>query len=195
MRNIDFKAELREPDLARGILRTLGAMFIVSLEQRDTHFRLPDGRLMRREATDEPTEWIFYHRNDGSRPRLCTFTMLTDEQARTRWGTRGLEPWLTIVKQREMWLTKEAAIALDDVPGLGRFLEITAMVGADVDLLECHRRVHTLRDHLDPALGEPISLSYADLIAADQANGRVDLEAADLDIGIDVDVDVDADAA
>jgi len=40
MRNIDYKAELRDPALARGILRTIGAMFIVKAEQRDTHFRL-----------------------------------------------------------------------------------------------------------------------------------------------------------
>jgi len=171
MRNIDYKAELRDPALARGILRTIGAMFIVKAEQRDTHFRLPDGRLMRREAADDPTEWIFYHRTDGSRPRLCTFTILSDEQARSRWGILGLEAWLTVEKTRELWLTREASIALDHVAGLGHFLEITALVGADVDLLECHRRVDALREQLDPVLGEPISHGYADLVATEGAAG------------------------
>ena len=66
MRTIDFKAELRDFDLARGVLRTTGAMHIVTVSQRDTHYRLPDGRLMRREAEGEPTEWIFYHRVDAA---------------------------------------------------------------------------------------------------------------------------------
>ncbi len=171
MRTIDYKAELRDPALARGILRALKAMPIVRIEQRDTHFRLPDGRLMRREARDEPAEWIFYHRADGSRPRLSTFTILSDEQARTRWGTIGLQPWLVVEKTRELWLCRAAAIVLDELLGLGRFVEINALVGPEEDLLRAHERVADLRERLDLVLGEPISIGYADLVATERAAG------------------------
>ena len=81
MRTIEFKAELRDLESARRQCAALKAEYIGVLEQTDTYFRMPDGRLKKREAPGEPTEWIYYHRPDKVRPRMSNYTRLSDEQA------------------------------------------------------------------------------------------------------------------
>ncbi|MFT3685286.1 MAG: CYTH domain-containing protein [Phycisphaerales bacterium] len=70
MTNIEFKAELRDPELARTLLRKIHATPIDTLEQTDTYFRLSDGRLKKRETKGAPTEYIFYNRENAPRRGL-----------------------------------------------------------------------------------------------------------------------------
>lgn len=165
MRNVEYKAELRDLELARGCLRASGAMHIVNVRQRDTHFRVPHGRLLKREAMNEPVEWIFYHRTDRISPRTSTFTILSDEQARTRWGTIGIPEWVTVEKTRDLWMTRNVTIALDQVEGLGTFCEVTAMLALDVDRHGAGDLVLDVVDLLHAALGEGISSGYAEMVA------------------------------
>jgi adenylate cyclase class IV len=165
MQNIEYKAELRDLDAARVQCRQLGAEYIGSLRQTDQYFRLTDGRLKRREAPDEPIEWIFYHRRDRARPRMCNYSILTDEQARRRWGTHSLRPWLVVIKTRELWMIDNVRIHLDQVDELGTFIEFEAMVSQRHDVKACHSAVDRLRDAFTPILGEAISVGYSDLIA------------------------------
>ncbi len=90
MHNIEFKAELRDLIAARQQCKLLGASRMGILRQTDTYFRLAEGRLKRREAPGEPTEWIFYHRRDIVRPRMSDYAILSDSQARRRWGSQSL---------------------------------------------------------------------------------------------------------
>ena len=165
MQNIDFKAELRDPEAARAQCVLLGATMLGELHQTDTYFKMPDGRLKKREAPGEPTEWIFYHRENNSRPRLSNFTILSDSQARNRWGTQSLRIWVVVKKIRELWMHENVRIHLDRVVLLGWFIEFEALVSEQHDKLNCHRMMSMLRTHFGPVLGEPISTSYSDLIA------------------------------
>lgn len=165
MHNIEFKAELRDPIAARHQCKVLGAQLIGKLRQTDSYFRLAEGRLKRREAPGEPIEWIYYHRKDGVRPRLSNYSILTDEQATRRWGTQSLRHWLNVVKTRELWMLDNVRIHLDDVDQLGTFLEFEAIVSKERDVKECHMALQHLREVFGPTLGEPISMSYSDLMA------------------------------
>jgi adenylate cyclase class 2 len=164
MQNIEFKAELRNPDAARAQCVALGADHLGSLCQTDTYFKLADGRLKRREAPGEPVEWIFYHRPDQIRPRMSNYTILSEPQARRRWGTHSLKEWVVVVKTRDLWLLHNVRIHLDDVKDLGWFLEFEAMVSRQHDVKACHDAVAELRKTFAPILGESIAMSYADLL-------------------------------
>lgn len=165
MQTIDLKLELRDPVMVRGQLRALGAKRIVALEQRDVRFPLPDGRLLRREAEGEPTEWIFYHRVDRPQPATCHFTILSDEQARTRWGVHGLREAASIVRTREYWMADGVGVHVDDVEGLGRFVELIVLVTSRSDPAEARARLLRVHQALKPSLGESVSASYGDLVA------------------------------
>jgi len=168
MQNIEFKAELRDPQAARAQCEVIGATRMGVLNQTDTYFKMPDGRLKRREAEGEPIEWIFYHRENRLQPRLSNYAILTDAQARRRWGTESLREWIVVRKQRELWMKENVRIHLDHVDRLGWFLEFEAIVDAKHDAAQCRKAVASLRAQFEPALGEPISVSYADLIAQEQ---------------------------
>ena len=164
MQNIEFKAELRNLEAARRQCKLIGAERIGHLRQVDTYFRLADGRLKRREAPGEPVEWIFYHRPNRVSPKMSNFTILTDEQARRRWGTKSLKPWLVIQKSREIWMVDEVRIHVDEVTDLGAFIEFEAMVTRSLDVKACHEAIAELRSIFQPLMGEPISVSYSDLM-------------------------------
>lgn len=164
MQNIEFKAELRNLSAARKQCELLGAERIGELRQNDTYYRLADGRLKRRETLGEPVEWIFYHRPDRVSPRMSNYTILNTEQARRRWGTHSLTPWLTVSKVREAWMLGDVRIHLDEVDGLGTFIEFEALVSRRFDVKMCHEAVKELRKTFAPLLGEPISKSYSDLV-------------------------------
>ncbi len=174
MQNIEFKAELRDLEAARYQCDVLGAQYIGRLRQTDTYYKVVDGRLKRREAPGEPTEWIYYHRPDRVNPKMCNYSILTEDQAQRRWGTKRLRAWLTVAKRRELWMVEEVRIHLDDVDRLGRFIEFEAVVSREFDVQACHRAVEELRRIFAMTMGEPVAPSYSDLMAqllAEESDG------------------------
>lgn len=164
MQNIEFKAELRDLDLARTQCRALGASFVRTLDQTDTYFKLPDGRLKKREVPGEPVEWIFYHRSDRPTPKMSHFMLYSDEQAKARWGVLPLREWLVVHKIRELWLLSNVRIHLDRVDELGTFIEFEAQVSRKHTVKVCHEQVASLRESFAPILGEAIAGGYANLL-------------------------------
>jgi predicted adenylyl cyclase CyaB len=165
MQNIEFKAELRDVEAARRQCAVLGARRLGILKQTDTYYKLTDGRLKRRQAPGEPTEWVFYHRLDRARPKMCNYSILTDEQARRQWGSQSLREWLKVIKMRELWMLDRLRIHLDDVLDLGWFFELEAVVSRDFDVKQAHAEIDRLRQAFWPMLGEAIGTSYSDLMA------------------------------
>jgi adenylate cyclase class 2 len=174
MQNIEFKAELRDLEAARAQCRVLAAQRIGVLHQTDTYYKLADGRLKRREAPGEPVEWIYYHRPDRVTPRMCNYSILTDEQARRRWGTQSLRSWLVVRKTRELWMLENVRIHLDDVERLGTFIEFEAQIDEAHGVKACHAALTRLRDAFAPVLGEPIAVGYSDLFEQIVETGETD---------------------
>lgn len=168
MHNIEYKAELREIDLARAACKAVGAKFVITLVQRDTYFRVPSGRLKRRECEGEPTEWIFYDRADKANPRLSSFTIYSSSEARSRFGTRPLPRLVVVNKRRDLWMVDNTRIHLDEVERVGRFLEFESLVSPGYPVAACHDRINGLREAFAHAMGEPISCSYADLVLQEE---------------------------
>jgi adenylate cyclase class IV len=167
MRSIDLRAELRDPDLARAVCARAGGVCVVTLQQRDTYFRVPSGRLKRRESDEEEPEWIFSSRDDLLGPALCQFRVYSEEEARAHFGLAPLPVWMIVNMKRELWMTGGVRIALDDVEEVGRFLKLEAFITRRSPESACRRHVAKMLDDLRPALGELIAADYADLLAAE----------------------------
>lgn len=167
MKNVEYKAELRDIALARSICAALGARFVQTMEQTDTYFRTAAGRLKRRETVGEETEWIRYERPDVAAARVSAFTIYTHDEALERFGAAELPVWVVVKKRRELWLWENVRIHLDEVDGLGRFIELEALVRPGITEEECGRRVAELRQKLGPAMGEGVAVGYSDLIAGE----------------------------
>jgi adenylate cyclase class IV len=172
VQNVEYKAELRDPSLARAVCGRIGALHIGTLRQTDTYYRIPDGRLKKRETEGEPVEFIFYHRANRLRPKLSHFTIYDEAAAAARFGQLPLPIWVTVRKVRDLWTYQDVRIHLDEVEGLGAFLEFEAMVTNDRHVGRCHQLIEELREHFRPTLGEPVSASYSDMIALDVEEKR-----------------------
>jgi adenylate cyclase, class 2 len=189
MHNVEIKAELRDPDLARHILLDLQASKIALIRQTDTYFRVAEGRFKKREAEvdglREPTEYIHYTRADLPRPRLSHFKIYAEQQAREHFGLLAigaearaglhapeaaaspstLPVWVVVRKVRELWMVGNVRVHLDQVESLGTFIELEALVSTTQHVGKCHDAIAELRQHLTPALGELVISSYADMMA------------------------------
>lgn len=176
MHNVEFKAELRDPSLARGIARTLGASLVSTLDQTDTYFRVPHGRLKRRESVHadtgerEPVEFIFYDRANIARPKLSNFTIYSEDEARQRFGIRPMPIWVVVKKRREVWMAGATRIHIDQVEGLGAFIECEALVSQKQTVVKARQRNEEFRKAFMPATGEPIAVSYSDMLAPEDAS-------------------------
>jgi adenylate cyclase class IV len=165
MQNLEIKLECRDPELARTICRAYGATRIGVLEQTDTYSRVANGRLKKRESPGEPAEYIFYERPDAVHARLSSFTIYSEAEALQRFGAGPLPVWVVVKKRRELWIVGNVRIHLDDVEGLGRFIEFEALVTSSQNVEKCTEAIAQLREALAPVLGEPVARSYGDMLA------------------------------
>lgn len=168
MKNIEFKSELRNIDLARAICYVVNAHRVGVLLQTDEYLIVPEGRLKRRIERDEQTgsareEWIWYDRDDRTTARASRWTRLDEQQVAVRWPNLERRITRVIVKRRELWRAENIRIHFDAVAGLGTYFELEGVVGIGDDPAETRLKVGTLIDKFRPALGEAVSGSYADL--------------------------------
>jgi adenylate cyclase class IV len=166
MRNLEFKCELRDAERATEICRDLGASRGGRLLQIDTYYRVPRGRLKRRETAGQPDQWIFYDRANRHDAKLSDYTIHGRDEAEAHFGWSALPVWLVVDKRRDLWLLGEVRIHLDEVLKLGRFFELEALVTTTQSLDQCQERVRSLRSAFAAVLGTPVDGSYSDLLAA-----------------------------
>ena len=166
MQSVEFRCELRDPELAGLMLPAIGAIFVGEADWEDTYFRVPEGWLKRRSAKDEPTDWVRYRRAERITPKIVGFDVLSDDQGREQFGTLAMPTWIAIRKRRACWLLGNLNVYLDHVESLGHFCKLETLVTPSQNLARGHRVIHHVRAKLEPALGEPISRGYAQLVAS-----------------------------
>ena len=170
MRNLELKA--RDPDPARSLERALalGAEDMGEILQRDTYFAGARGRLKLREQDAEGSplwdELIEYSRVDSTDPRPSTYLRVPVADAPTlrealeaAYGTL-----VTVVKKRRVLLWQGVRIHLDDIEGLGSYLEFEALAEPGSDLSAERDKVERLRDELGIEDANLVATSYSDLV-------------------------------
>jgi len=177
MKNLEWKAELRDPNLARLLCKRIGASKVAKIRQTDTYYNITRGRLKKREAvavergigSPEPIEYIYYERGDEVAPKVSDYTIYTHDEVLERFGQAPLPVWLTVTKVRELYLWNSVRIHIDDVHDLGWHFEFEILMNSDKDAESAPQRAKELKATFLPALGEPIRVSYADLLEQHQS--------------------------
>lgn len=163
MRNLEWKAELLDPDLARWLLQRCGAAWIETVTQRDTHYRLADARLLRRQADFQPVQWFKYQRPASITPAISEIDVFSDSQAGLRFGALPPPVYAQVEKRREMWLSGRVRINVDMVSWQGAYAELEIRLSSSITPRIGAAMLRGVRRLLEPALGEPIAHSYAEL--------------------------------
>jgi predicted adenylyl cyclase CyaB len=168
--NVELKARCDDPSRVRRILEEAGADFRGVDEQRDVYFRVPMGRLKLRRGTIERS-LIFYQRADAAEVKPSHVTMAKElapalmaplEDALTR--TLGVTN--VVEKTREIRFVGNVKFHLDEVPGLGAFVEIEAIESSDARTEGALReQCETWRTRLGIAPEDLVAHSYTDLVS------------------------------
>jgi homotetrameric cytidine deaminase len=170
MRNVELKA--RDPDPARTLKRALalGAEDKGEMTQRDTYFEGARGRLkLREQDTDGTALWdelIEYSRPDSTDARTSTYRRVPVADAAplrealdSAYGTL-----VAVTKRRRLLLWEGVRIHLDQVEGLGSFLEFEAVSEPGSDLTLEEHKVARLRSELGVKDEDLVATSYSDLM-------------------------------
>jgi adenylate cyclase class 2 len=139
------------------------------LSQRDTYFNAPRGRLKLREEAGAEAHLIAYERPDLASQRQSEYRIVRIEDARqlksALASTLGIE--VVVAKERRLLLWEGVRIHLDQVEGLGRFVEFEALVGdGEAAVAEAEARVESLRQAFALTDADLIGGSYCDLALA-----------------------------
>ena len=162
-RNIEIKARLNDLAAARGVARGLGAVPFAVEEQVDSYYQLAGGRRLKvRRINGGRRELIDYQRPEATGVRASDYTITpVESDAALPAGT----PLVVVRKRREVLLIDNVRVHLDQVDGLGTFLELEAVVDAAHDDAACRAQVDRVMDALGLRDADLIRASYAELLS------------------------------
>ena len=164
-RNLELKATLPSVETARAAARRCGAQFESVLNQEDTYFNVGRGRLKLRVIEREGAELIYYERPETDLERWSTYSTVRigDPDTLKRQLSSALGIRVVVKKKRELFLLDGARIHIDEVEGLGTFLEFEVPVRDEADAV---RAMKYLRVQFMVEEASIFTQSYSDLILA-----------------------------
>ena len=167
MTNIEIKAHYPDVKRAEENLNALGAGLAGTFHQKDTYFSIDQGRLKLRELSLDEGHLIFYRREDLAGPKRSDYEIAkTEDPEGLRTILSGIHGvWVEVEKTRQVWLWENVRIHLDDVKGIGPFVELEA-VTEEKGIEESHQRVEALMRALEITSDQLVKGSYGDLVAA-----------------------------
>lgn len=165
--NVELKARDPDPEATAARCLALGAEDHGMLFQRDTYFAPAAGRLKLRDQAENGSELIAYRRPDATEPEGSSYVIapvLAPEELGEALDA-ALGTTVVVVKHRRLFIWENVRIHLDQVEGLGRFIELEALVGPGLnDPATAREKVSRLRAELaidDDAL---VAVGYSDLL-------------------------------
>ena len=180
-RNIELKA--RDPDPARSLQVSLdmGASDEGWLHQTDTYFRVRNGRLKLREE-DTTSHLISYERSDDAVARESRYRLVpvSDPAGLKDALDDALGVLVVVEKSRRLLLWHGVRIHLDEVRGLGSFIEIEAVADPASDLSTEHHRASELQDALAITPDQIVAFSYSDELLRIDPDRRSEVQVRDM---------------
>jgi adenylate cyclase, class 2 len=173
--NIEFKARMRDEKRVRAALKSLRPRVAGTDHQVDTYFHIPTGRLKLRQGNIE-NALIFYQRQNTAQVKpshvlLCEFSDPTEIRTLKKVLASALGIAAVVDKVREIYFVDNIKIHLDRVRGLGKFLEVEALV-ENGDLRRARRQTGQIKDLFGVLPEDILPHSYSDLILDHRASRR-----------------------
>jgi adenylate cyclase, class 2 len=164
--NVEIKARCNKPAAVRDYLLANKAEFNGLDHQSDTYFNVQNGRLKLREGNIE-NNLIYYERSNQAGPKDSHFNLVKVEDAAGLKEVLSKSNGIKVVvkKSREIYYIRNVKFHIDEVPGLGSFVEIEAG-----NKLHPEMTHHQLKEQCDfyveqfgVQLADLIEVSYSDL--------------------------------
>ena len=165
--NIEMKARVADPKRKYALAERLAGAPPTALQQEDTFFPCAQGRLKLRQLSAVHGELIAYQRADVSGTKQSDYLLYhTSAPAALRATlTSALGRGVVVTKTRLLFLAGQTRIHLDEVAGLGSFLELEVVLAEGQPSDEGHRIAREIMAALEVNEADLIDCAYADLLA------------------------------
>lgn len=164
--NIEIKARARNFAEIRRRAEGLSDAPMEVIPQEDTFFNAPQGRLKLRVLPGDRGQLIYYTRPDQEGPKRSDYHLFhTSDPSELKrvlelaYGIRGV-----IRKTRYLYLVGQTRIHLDDVEGLGQFVELEVVMGEGDSDAEGQAIAQELMTRLGVEKSDLLEGAYMDLM-------------------------------
>lgn len=164
--NIEIKARVQDFVGLKALAEMLSDTPVQVIPQEDTFFNIPKGRLKLRELAPDHAQLVWYTRADDSGPKRSDYQIYeTGDPAQLKstltlaLGVRGV-----VKKVRYLFLAGQTRIHLDDVEGLGHFMELEVVMRPGQSDMEGQVVAEELMNKLGITPGDLLNGAYMDMI-------------------------------
>jgi predicted adenylyl cyclase CyaB len=164
--NIEIKARLPDAHSTRLLAERISDSGPTEINQRDTFFMCPNGRLKLREFSSTHGELIYYRREDTLGTKQSDYLISPTDSPATLLAllSAAFKATQVVTKTRTLYLVGQTRIHLDEVAGLGSFLELEVVLHPEQSPLEGHEIARKLMASLEIDPSQLIDCAYADLL-------------------------------
>jgi predicted adenylyl cyclase CyaB len=164
--NIEIKARASEFNKIRSRAEALSDTPVQVIPQVDTFFSTPKGRLKLRELGPSRAQLIYYERPDQDGPKRSEYHIYeTGDPANLKTtlslalGARGV-----VRKTRYLYLVGQTRVHLDDVDGLGQFMELEVVLNPEQTDADGQAIAEDLMSKLGIGKADLLQGAYMDLL-------------------------------
>jgi len=165
--NLEIKARCADLDAVRERALEVATSRLGIDRQTDTYFVTKRGRLKLRESSLSGGQLIPYLRPDQRGPKNSDYAVISVEEPERIKALLSeiLGVHRVVRKVREIWLHENVRIHLDQVEGLGSFVELEAVYdGAPESLPAQQKKVRFLMERLGVGEEDLVDVSYEGLL-------------------------------
>jgi predicted adenylyl cyclase CyaB len=166
--NIEIKARARNFDEIRRRAERLSSIPVETIPQEDIFFNTPQGRLKLRVLAKDRGQLIYYTRPDQEGPKRSDYHIFhTSDPANLKrvlelaYGIRGV-----VRKTRYLYHVGQTRVHLDEVEGLGQFMELEVVMQEGQSDIEGQAIAENLMASLGVERTDLLEGAYMDLLEA-----------------------------
>ncbi len=164
--NIEIKARARDFRGMRSRAEALTDTPVQVIAQEDTFFTVGQGRLKLRVRKANPAQLIYYERPDQDGPKRSDYQIFEtgDPDALKLTLSRALGVRGVVRKTRYLYMVGQTRVHLDDVEGLGQFMELEVVMRPEQPDADGQAIARDLMSKLGVEQSDLLEGAYMDLL-------------------------------
>jgi predicted adenylyl cyclase CyaB len=166
-RNVEIKARVDEPSTLFNRAKAIADHGPVEILQDDTFFACPMGRLKLRILSDSEGQLIHYQRPDSKQPKESQYSIVSTStpHALREALVHALGVHGRVRKKRLLFLIGNTRIHLDEVEGLGHFMELEVVLNEGETTAYGVAIAHDIMRQLGVRDDQLVARAYVDLLS------------------------------
>lgn len=170
-RNVEIKARLHDPDDVRQRALAFADREPEVLQQEDTFFVCARGRLKLRRFDADRGELIHYVRPDARGPSTSEYVLVPTETPDLLIEALGRAHGILgiVRKRRTLIMVGQTRVHLDEVEGLGSFMELEVVLGSEQSVEAGTAIARSLLQRLGISDDALVATAYIDLLSTPES--------------------------